>query len=136
MESEKEKEGQHPRSIAQIRRANKPKDESSGSDRNDTGDQLSYIQEQGRRPRPTSLDSLCSSFESSSDINVICSWTSSIDKNVVGRHHLRQLAVRPEFQCKGCPVLISSKHDTSFVHDFSSGPLVSVELCRQSFLFI
>ena len=118
IEAEKEKEGQHPRSIAQIRRANEPNEEKHA-----------YVQEAGtgdcNHSHPTSLENLCSSIESSTHINVICSWTSGCDDSIVGQHHLRQLAVRPELQCQGCPVLISSKHDTSFLHDFSCGPLVS-----------
>ena len=124
IEAEKEKEGQHPRSIAQIRRANEPKSMTSNEEKE------ADFQEVGigdnNLSHPTSLENLCSSAQSSTHINVICSWTSGCDDNaIVGQHYLRQLAVRPEFQCQGCPVLISSKHDTSFLHDFSCGPLVS-----------
>jgi len=75
---------------------------------------------------PTSLDNLCSSEERSSDINIICSWaTRGKDGLYKGQHHLRQLAVRPEFKSKGCPVLLSAKYESDFKHDFSQCPLVS-----------
>lgn len=74
---------------------------------------------------PTSLDCLCSSEESSSEINIICSWaTSGKQDSIVGQHHLRHLAVRPEYKSKGCPILISAKYESDVTHDFSFSPLV------------
>lgn len=128
-DAEKEKEGQHPRSIAQIRRANAPtttselsKDEVDIS--NTPKDASSGVV---KYSHPTSLNHLCSSEESSSEINIICSWTTPGKEDLLlGQHHLRQLAVRPEFKSKGCPILISAKYDTTFSHDFSYSPLVRV----------
>ena len=120
MEAEQEKEGKHPRSIAQIRRANAPDDNRS---------QLStkISSERGKRSHPTSLDCLCSPEERSSEINVICSWATLGQKEkLIGQHHLRQLAVRPEYSSKGCPILISANYNSEFSHDFSQSPLVSM----------
>lgn len=125
IEAEKEKEGQHPRSISQIRRANEVKPFVKGFNEED-GD-IKSSSTSTKSVHPTSLENLCSSNEISSEISVICSWTTNCieEGSAVGQHHLRKLAVLPEHSCQGCPVLISSKHNTAFSHDFTSGPLVS-----------
>jgi len=121
-----DKEGE-PRSIAQIRRANAP---ASNSDNQPFSEDTSTESKRTRAltiindSHPTSLDCLCSSEESSSEINIICTWaTSGTEDSIVGQHHLRHLAVRPEYKSKGCPILISAKYDSDLSHDFSFGPL-------------
>ena len=127
IETEKENDGNNPRSIAQIRRANVPNtSEPNMGEGNLSTVSTGAILEVTKNSHPTSLDCLCLSEERSSEINIICSWTTTGNQNfLVGQHHLRQLAVRPEFKSKGCPVLISAKYDAAFTHDFSGGPLVS-----------
>jgi len=128
LEAENEKEGQHPRSIAQIRRARDSTIVDDGQSKYEGGSQF----------HPTSLKNLCTSPHSSSEINVICSWTTTGNRPqdvIVGQHHLRQLAVRPEYKSKGCPILISASYDTSIYHDFSDGPLVRLIQQRWIILF-
>lgn len=128
LEAEKEKQGQHPRSIAQIRRSNVPTLTGvTNSGDEDVSTSSTIISSEIAQPsHPTSLENLCSSEENSSEINIICSWAAPGKEGLtLGQHHLRQLAVRPEFKSKGCPILISAQYDPHFTHDFSKCPLVS-----------
>ncbi len=124
IEAEKEKEGQHPRSIADIRRA-------SSALSSNTSEPETLLDSNEKRYHPTSRACLCSPHNSSgAEINVICSWktkgrTTSPGAMILGQHHLRQLAVRPQHKSKRCPLLICSKFDSVVTHDFSLCPLVS-----------
>ncbi len=124
IEAEKEREGQHPRSIADIRRA------SSAVSSNISEPERLLINNK-RKYHPTSRACLCSPHNSSgAEINVICSWktkgrTESPGDLILGQHHLRQLAVRPQHKSNRCPLLISSKFDSRVTHDFALCPLVS-----------
>ena len=126
LEIENEKEGQHPRSIAQIRRANAPTTLELNKGKKDMSSQSTALASDiVKNLHSTSLEYLCSLEENTSQINIICSWTAPSKEDLIsGQHHLRQIAVRPEFKSKGCPILISAQYDTTFNHDFSSIPLV------------
>lgn len=116
-EAEKERDGQHPRSISQIRRAGN-KNEEHGQGLNDSSTR------HDRTFHPTSIASLCSPQHSDSEINLICSWIATgANDTINGQHHLRQLAVRPQHRSTGCPLIISAQHESSVNHDFSQGPL-------------
>jgi hypothetical protein len=132
LEAEQEREGQHPRSISQIRRANtsalaQSQHEDSNKDKNNP---LNLDERNDKRQyfHPTSLESLCSTDKKSLDINVICTWSvdSGTESEIRGQHHLRKLVVRPQIKSKGCPLTIRAKHPSLIQHDFSKCPLVSV----------
>jgi len=122
MEAEQEQDNQGPRSIAEIRRAKSYLSSDSGDD----GDN-SKSMENAPKCHPTSLAFLCSPHHhSSSEINVICSWKTKGEKPdeiIVGQHHLRQLAVRPQHKSQSCPLLIGANYNPSVQHDFSTSPL-------------
>lgn len=122
IEMELEKESQGPRSIAEIRRA-KGGVLQLNSDVSDDN----KIKKDMPHCHPTSRAFLCSSHnQNSSDINVVCSWKTkgeNAEEMIIGQHHLRQLAVRPQHKSKSCPLLIGAKYKTSVEHDFSVSPL-------------
>jgi len=119
VEAEKEKEGQHPRSVAQIRRAQQANTMNPDESKNHDAEREDY-----RMSHPTSIANLCSPQHNSSEINVICSWiTTGTEGTIHGQHHLRQLAVRPQHRSKGCPLIISAQHESYLNHDFSGAPL-------------
>eukprot|EP00979_Chaetoceros_neogracilis_P012199 scaffold3156_cov268-Chaetoceros_neogracile.AAC.30 len=116
MDIEQEKENQGPRSIAEIRRA---KNYLSSSYLNENDE---YIHGNQALCHPASRAYLCSPQE----LNIICSWKTAgehTNEVIEGRHHLRQLAVRPQHKSKSCPLLIGAKYDPFVNHDFSTGPL-------------
>lgn len=122
IEAELGEENQGPRSISEIRRA---KSNLSSSNSEKSG--VSKVKRDEPNCHPTSRAFLCSPHQnSSSEINVICSWKTKGDKPeeiIEGQHHLRQLVVRPQHKSKSCPLLIGAKYKTSVQHDFSVGPL-------------
>ena len=116
--AEQENEGQ-PRHVSQIRRAK--------SARKDGGDPEAQEDDGGGETyHPTSIASLCPK-KANSEINLICAWSTpgtANDEKVFGQHHLRQLAVRPRRRSKGCPLMVSARHNSEVSHNFAaSGPL-------------
>ena len=127
----KQEEGEegHPRSIAQIRRDR----DSERSNNNITTLSENVAEDDGlilrdeQDAHATSLESLCSSKDGSAEINIICGWEAHGNESdkIIGQHHLRQLEVRPQYQSKGCPLIVSAKYKDLFRHDFAISPLVS-----------
>eukprot|EP00957_Ditylum_brightwellii_P009143 691336-Ditylum_brightwellii.AAC.1 len=138
-----QEESNQPRHVAQIRREKSSMEsEKSGSSHsnngqttpgNDTGSQSSsgngdLVGKSELSYHPTSIMNLCPPEESSSKINVICTWTAlssgnAEDEVIYGQHHLRQLAVRPQAKSKGCPLTITANHRSEIEHDFTGGPM-------------
>lgn len=103
-------ESQHPRSIAQIRRANTSGALSDSS--------LRGINEVGH---PTSIARLCPPDASEESICLFCSWRSE-DNKIRGEHYIRDLSVRPPTRAAGCPLTITAKHPQVVSTDFVKGP--------------
>jgi uncharacterized membrane protein YgcG len=112
----------HPRSIAQIRRANTSgmTDVNEGGDGGDDDDgHLDII-------RPTSIARLCPPGDDT--IHISCAWKTVGDDNtndntmIRGEHHIRGLSVRPATQTKACPITVTAEHPVSLSNDFDKGP--------------
>jgi len=151
LDSKKQGEGHHPRSVAQIRRArsmiatesNEPKATGVSVDAADSSPNLSSL-ELTSTYHANSIANLCPASRDSSEINVVCSWkvdrSGSSAASVRGQHHLRKLAVRPAIKSKGCPLAIIAKYESAITHNFTDCPLVRSVLdfmsyctCSQSF---
>jgi len=120
IEAENKQQGDHPRSIAQIRRAN------TSSLSEETDYYSSHPLTDQILCHPSSRAALCSSQHSDSEINLICSWKTKGDRQgdiVVGQHHLRHLAVRPQHKTRSCPLTITASFNPSIAHNFETGPL-------------
>mmetsp|Transcript_143 Transcript_143/g.202 ORF Transcript_143/g.202 Transcript_143/m.202 type:complete len:2064 (-) Transcript_143:174-6365(-) len=140
MQIEKEKEGDHPRSIAQIRRSKnqeivcqietgKNSDDIPPEASNDLYPDVGIVS-QNRMTKyyhPTSMLALCPQTKGGSKINIICTWAASVnsDKLMVlkGQHHLRQLTIRPELKSLGCPIAMTVRYESEAFHNFSETPL-------------
>eukprot|EP00980_Cylindrotheca_fusiformis_P016923 scaffold5156_cov143-Cylindrotheca_fusiformis.AAC.3 len=100
--------GQHPRSIASIRRANTL----PGREEEDS---LEF--------QPTSIGTLCPPGTSSSKMHIICSWRAILGQEVIrGEHHLLGITVRPLSFFDGCPIVATASYPSAVTHDFSQGP--------------
>lgn len=111
-ESSADGDQQHPRSIAQIRRAN------TGSDNDALEDMYSM------EAHPTSIGQLCTHENSLSKIHLMCSWRAILGQEVIrGEHHLRGIPVRPISFFNGCPIVATVSHEASVTHDFCKGPV-------------
>mmetsp|Transcript_18906 Transcript_18906/g.28738 ORF Transcript_18906/g.28738 Transcript_18906/m.28738 type:complete len:1849 (-) Transcript_18906:41-5587(-) len=125
----KEREGQHPRSIAEIRRS------AISSGQFEKGKTAG----DGENHHPTSRACLCSPNQSDAEINVICSWKTKSNEdfqenNILGQHHLRHLAVRPQHKSKRCPLLLSAEFNAHMSHKFSESPLnlkMQISICNR-----
>lgn len=105
--------GNHPRSIASIRRANTA--DSTGIP--DSRDEEAL--------HPTSIGMLCPSETSSSKVHILCNWRAILGDEVIrGEHHMRAVSIRPRTYFKGCPVNATASHPLTLSHDFSKGPAV------------
>lgn len=105
--------GNHPRSIASIRRAN-------------TADSTNMSQESDFEIDPTSIGKLCPPESNSSNAHIICNWRAILGDEVIhGEHHMRAISIRPKTYFKGCPVYASATYPSALSHDFSKGPAVS-----------
>jgi hypothetical protein len=109
----------HPRSIAQIRRANT----SSLADTNDSDGGDGIVLE---TIRPTSIARLCPPGDDT--IHISCAWKTAGDDNdsnsnvIHGEHHIRGLSVRPTSKTKACPITVTAEHPTSLSNNFDNGP--------------
>jgi hypothetical protein len=108
----------HPRSIAQIRRAN-----TGVTDSNSTDDGDCIVE----TIRPTSIARLCPPGDDT--IHISCVWKTAGDdennsnSNVIhGEHHIRGLSVRPATKTKACPITITAEHPVVFSNNFDNGP--------------
>jgi len=103
-------EKQHPRSIAQIRRANTSK----------AGDET-YL-EQYYKSHPTSVARLCPKDRNLETLQLICQWKG---RDIRGQHHIRDLVVRQsENKIGACPIVLSADFPSEVKRDFSLGPAV------------
>jgi hypothetical protein len=138
IEAELEKKNEGPRSIAEIRRA-RGNLSTSSSDRQKGESKLDNNKDEPKC-HPSSRALLCSPHHnSSSEINVICSWKTkgnSPGEIIEGQHHLRQLVVRPQHKSKSCPLLIGANYKSAVQHDFSTSPLnLDMEISIRNRLF-
>jgi hypothetical protein len=101
---------QHPRSIAQIRRANT---ESTGLD--------SLEMDLSDVVHPTSITRLCPRDKDNEHIHIVCSWNGE-DPTLRGEHHIRGLGVRPLEKTRGCPITVAADHPSCVSNDFTKGP--------------
>jgi len=112
-EHDQDGEGNHPRSIASIRRAN-------------TYDPTTIPDWDGSPViHPTSIGKLCPDETSASKIHLLCGWRAILGDEVIrGEHHIRAVSMRPKSVVKGCPVHVTATYPSSLVHDFANGPVV------------
>jgi len=103
-------EGQQPRSIAQIRRAN------TSSAMSDIGDDVSTNSDDCH---PASVLRLCPLEDPS--VALVCSWRDEEGK-IVGEHYLRDLSIRPPVRSRGCPITVTARHAASVTSNLSEGP--------------
>jgi len=108
----------HPRSIAQIRRANTSAFNSASNSRDGSEEEVIY---------PTSIARLCPPNDET--INISCAWRTigkdATDTNVIyGEHHIRGLTVRPASQTKACPITVTAEHPSAVSNDFNNGPAI------------
>ena len=122
IEAENKQQGDHPRSIAQIRRARSNASSLSG--------EIDYYSSHPLVDQiichPSSRAALCSSQHSDSEINLICSWKTKGDHQgdiIVGQHYLRKLAVRPQHKTRSCPLTITASYKPYITHNFATGLL-------------
>ena len=102
----------HPRSIAQIRRANTSA--LSGSSLGDGDNQGSL--------HATSIGRLCPADGSAESVCLVLCWRDEVH-NVAGHHYLRDLEVRPTSpKGIGCPITVTADHPQTVAGDFSRGP--------------
>ncbi len=111
-EHDQEGGGNHPRSIASIRRAN-------------TMDSTNGPEWDALITHPTSIGKLCPPETSSSKIHLLCRWRAILGDEVIhGEHHLRALSIRPKSIVKGCPIHVTANYPTLLHHNFTKGPAV------------
>jgi hypothetical protein len=104
--------GNHPRSIASIRRAN-------------TAEPSNIPGFDAPELHPTSIGKLCPSETSASKVHLVCSWRAILGDEVIrGEHYLRAFSIRPMTTVKGCPVHATANYPSALCHDFSEGPAV------------
>ena len=110
-------ENQHPRSIAQIRRANT--DTSAPSSATGTG--LKEIAASDVSTAQASIERLCPRSQDKEEVHIVCSWIGE-DASLRGQHHIQGLCVRPLDKTRGCPITLTAQHPSCFSNDFDSGP--------------
>ena len=109
-------ENQHPRSIAQIRRANT--DSSAPS----TGTGAEEIGPSDvTTAHAVSIERLCPRSQDNEEVQIVCSWMGE-DAHLRGQHHIRGLFVHPIDKTRGCPITLTAQHPSYFSNDFDSGP--------------
>jgi hypothetical protein len=105
-------DGEHPKSIAQIRREN-------------TGSMVWNIDgtSESGPGHPTSLTRLCPRDDAKMSFPLICSWSSE-DGSIEGQHFIQQVPICPPSAngSNGCPLIMSAKHPESVSADLSQGP--------------
>jgi hypothetical protein len=106
----KGQEQDHPRSIAQIRRANT----SALSISSSASGKLSHS-------HATSAVRLCSSDRHDESLCLTISWTNDTS-NVIGEHFVRDLGIRTALRTKECPISVVAEHTHSCSISRSDGP--------------
>jgi len=120
-----DREDLHPRSIAQIRRAN------TGA-LSDYGAESFAEKLEDKREHPASIARLFSLDKSDQMVHLLCSWTSE-DGLVCGQHNIRQLAVRQTLTTKLCPITVTAEYPSHILNDFSNGPAsIPVEIMMEN----
>ena len=105
-------DGDHPRSISQIRRAN-----TTPGGMESTDDPIKSI---AAAPHATSLARLCPMESAEESFHLVCTWSTGPD-GVLGEHHIHSLQVRGQ-PSRGCPITVKANHPSHIAHDFTQGP--------------
>ncbi|GKY94633.1 hypothetical protein MPSEU_000428800 [Mayamaea pseudoterrestris] len=106
-----DKDGSHPKSIAQIRREN-------------TSSSFSFNQESDSDAgigHPTSLKRLCPPEQYNHSFSLVMSWSTK-DGLHCGQHFKRDICIRPSVKYTECPISLSAIYPESVVADLNCGP--------------